>query len=156
MVSREKESSTLPSINYGQRKQWYHFHWTHWGKIIGKIQNERIMTALNSIGWTNDWETIKLYKYPVTGKKGKYKTAHLNWHIKHIWHHSSVIRNATVVKRVISIKRSTRHSIVEPYLLLYSWNAWPPLTHLLIQRYSNLEERDQIQLKLIEKGWGGM
>ena len=60
---------------------------------LESTQNDRILTALNSVGWTNEWEDNKLYKWPVSGKKGKSKTPRLRWHIKHIRHHNSDLRN---------------------------------------------------------------
>ena len=60
---------------------------------LEKTQNERVTTALNFTGWINEWEKTNLYRYPVTGKKGRSKTPELNWHIKHIRHHNSVLGN---------------------------------------------------------------
>ena len=57
---------------------------------LEKTQNERITTALSSIGWINDWDDTNYYKYPPSGKKGRARNPQLNWHIKHIRHHNSV------------------------------------------------------------------
>ena len=55
-------------------------------EVMDNDQHEKIRNALDSMGWTQEWDTIKFLKMPKTKKKKKTKSSDFTWHIKHIVH----------------------------------------------------------------------